>query len=435
MLKKTITIIIAALMICSMAACGSSDNKKDSGSSSGTSSSASGNTDSSSDNGSSAASDTSSDNSSSSVSDTSTAAQGTEVKAEYTPNTNGLLTTTDIFSNRDLLQTPELSNATKVQASDGKTETITEEGIYILTGTANNFTVKVEAAKDAKVQLVLDNFNITNESTPVIYVVSADKCFVTTSGNESKLSVTGEFTADGDSNTDAVIYSKDDIVLNGTGTLTISSSDNGISGKDTIKITGGTYNITTTKDSIEAKDSILICGGTFNINTSKDGLHCENSDDDSLGYIYIYGGSFKITAKADAIQTQSAVQIDGGTFDITASEGIEATYVQINDGTISISASDDGINASSKSKAYSTPTFEMNGGTLTIVMGQGDTDAIDANGNIVVNGGKIDITAQVSSFDYDGTAEFNGGTIIINGSQVDSIPHSMMGGGRGGMMR
>ena len=65
-------------------------------------------------------------------------------------------------------------------------------------------------------------------------------------------------------------------------------------------------------------------------------------------------------------------------------------------------------------------------------MGQGDTDAIDANGDIIVNGGTIDITAQMSSFDYDGTAQYNGGTIIINGTQVDSIPQSMMGG-RGGM--
>ena len=66
-------------------------------------------------------------------------------------------------------------------------------------------------------------------------------------------------------------------------------------------------------------------------------------------------------------------------------------------------------------------------------MGQGDTDGVDANGNIIVNGGTIDVTAQMSSFDYDGTAQFNGGTIIINGTQVDSIPQSMMGGGRGGM--
>ena len=57
--------------------------------------------------------------------------------------------------------------------------------------------------------------------------------------------------------------------------------------------------------------------------------------------------------------------------------------------------------------------------------------------NITVNGGTIDITAQMSSFDYDGTATYNGGTIIINGQEVNSIPQSMMGGGgmggRGGM--
>ena len=40
----------------------------------------------------------------------------------------------------------------------------------------------------------------------------------------------------------------------------------------------------------------------------------------------------------------------------------------------------------------------------------------------------------MSSFDYDRTAEFNGGTIIVNGQEVSEIPQSMMGGGmRGGM--
>ena len=74
----------------------------------------------------------------------------------------------------------------------------------------------------------------------------------------------------------------------------------------------------------------------------------------------------------------------------------------------------------------------MNDGSLTIQMGAGDTDAIDANGNIIINGGTIDITAQ-SPFDYDGTAELNGGTLIVNGEETDSITNQMMGGGMGGL--
>ena len=357
------------------------------------------------------------------------------VTANYTSSTGGILDTADIFSDRDLTQTPDLSDAQSITVSDGQTINITEAGVYVISGSASNCTIKVNADKESKVQLVLNGVSITNNSTPAIYVVSADKCFITTAENtENTLSVTGTFTSDGDTNTDAVIFSKDDLVFNGLGTLTINSSNNGISGKDDIKFTGGTYNITSVKDSIEANDSIAICDGTFTINSSKDAFHSENDDDNTSGWIYIAGGTFNIKSSSDGIQGTSAVQIDGGTFDINSSEGIEATYIQINDGTIKIYASDDGINASKKSTAYSTPTIEINGGYLTVEVGPGDTDGIDANGDIIVNGGTINVTAQMSSFDYDGKAEYNGGTIIVNGTQVDSIPQSMMGGGRGGMM-
>ncbi len=185
---------------------------------------------------------------------------------------------------------------------------------------------------------------------PAIYVVSADKCFITTAENtENTLSVTGTFTSDGDTNTDAVIFSKDDLVFNGLGTLTINSSNNGISCKDDLKFTGGTYNITSVEDSIEANDSIAVCDGMFTINSSKDAFHSENDDDNTSGWIYISGGTFNIKSSSDAIQGTSAVQIDGGTLDINSSEGIEATYIQINDGTVKIYASDDGINATKKS--------------------------------------------------------------------------------------
>ena len=339
----------------------------------------------------------------------------------YTANTSGKLDTADFFSNRDLAQTADTSNAVTITAQDNKTETVKEEGVYILTGSASNFTVIVEADKQYKIQLV-----------PVIYVVSADKCFITTANTENTLSVTGTFRADGDTNTDAVIFSKDDLTFNGTGTLNITSTENGISCKDDIKFTGGNYNIQSAKDSIEANDSILIYDGTFNITSSKDGLHSENDDDDSVGYIYIQNGNFNIKASSDAVQATTVCQIDGGKLVLNGKEGIEATCVQINDGEITITGADDGINAGQKTN-YSTPTIEINGGTIKVTVGEGDTDAIDSNGDIIVNGGTIDITSTVSSFDYDGTATYNGGTIIINGEQVDSIPEPAMMGPGGGM--
>ena len=160
-------------------------------------------------------------------------------------------------------------------------------------------------------------------------------------------------------------------------------------------------------------------------------MHAEDSDDDSVGYIYICGGTVNITATDDAIHATTIVQIDDGSFTLEGGECIEGTYLQINGGDIDITASDDGVNAASKSSNY-TPTFEMNDGSLTIQMGAGDTDAIDANGNIIINGGTIDITAQ-SPFDYDGTAELNGGTLIVNGEETDSITNQFMGGEMGGM--
>jgi len=356
-------------------------------------------------------------------------ATGTVTSSTSQEITDAGIDASELFTDRDLKQSVDTSDALVIEVSDDKVYTISEEGIYVITGTAKNCTIKVDADSEDKVQLVLDGVSITNDSTPAIYVVSADKCFITTTDSENSLTVTGSFTADGDTNTDAVIFSKDDLVFNGTGTLTIVSNyGNGISGKDDVKFTGGTYNIKSAEDGVEANDSIAVYDGSFTVVTNKDAFHSENDEDYTLGYIYIGNGTFNINAADDGIQGTTFVRIDGGSFNITAAEAIEATYIVINDGTFNIQASDDGINASYKSKMYSVPEIVINGGDITIVMGSGDTDAIDSNGNIYINGGTIDITAQVSSFDCDGTAEFNGGTLIINGSEVDSIPNSMMGG-------
>ena len=338
---------------------------------------------------------------------------------------------TEYFTDRDMEQTPDLSDAKTLTVEDGQDISITEEGVYVLKGTAKDVTVTVEAAEDAKVQIVLDGVSITNTDSPCIYVKSADKVFVTTvSGSDNTLAVTGEFTADGDTNTDGVIFAKDDLVLNGTGSLTVTSSDNGIVSKDDLKITGGTIDITAENKGLDANESIRIADGTITIDAADDGLHAEDDDDDTVGFIYIAGGSLKISCGDDGIHATTTLVIDGGTLDITAAEGLEATDITINDGDITINATDDGINAGQKSDAY-TVQITINGGDITINMSGFDTDAVDSNGNITVNGGTFNITGQ-SAFDYDGKAAYNGGTIIVNGETVNAITGQMMGG-MGGM--
>ena len=358
---------------------------------------------------------------------TSSAAAVEEATVTATANTtgSGAIDTTDLFTERDLEQTADLTDAVYYTVSDGQTISITAAGVYVISGTASNAQITVGAGDEDKVQLVLDGVSITNDSTPAVYVKNADKVFVTTTkGSSNTLSVSGAFTADGETNTDGVIFSKDDLVLNGLGTLNISSSDNAVVSKDGLKVTGGTYEISCSGTAFEANDSIAVADGTFNISNCNDGLHAENDEDDSVGYVYICGGSFDIIAADDGIHATTIFQMDDGDITISAAEAIEGTWVQVNGGTVDIEASDDGINASSKSSAYSI-CAEFNGGEITINMGAGDTDAIDSNGDLIINGGTITINAQ-SPFDYDGTAQKNGGTIIVNGSETDSISNQMM---------
>ena len=334
----------------------------------------------------------------------------------------------DMFTERDLEQEADTSAAKTIEVSDGQDVSISEEGVYVLKGAAKEVTVTVNADDAAKVQLVLDGLNITNSDSPAIYVVSADKVFVTTAdGSTNELSVTGSFAAvDAETNVDGVIFAKDDICFNGKGTLTVSSSANGIVGKDDVKFTGGAYKVDAQNHAIQGKDSVRVASGTIDLKAAKDGIHAENSDDQTLGYVFIKDGTFNIQASSDGIEGDAVVQIDGGTFNITSEEGIEGTYVQVNGGVVKIDASDDGINSTSKSNAYDA-VLQINGGDITINMGAGDTDALDANGSLIINGGTVDITAQ-SAFDFDGQGMLNGGTVTVNGEQVTELTNSMMGG-------
>lgn len=358
---------------------------------------------------------------------TSAAEEGTVVE---TPEA-AALDTAELFSDRDLEQSADLTAATPMNLESNQDVTLSEEGVYVLSGDVDNVTVMVEAADDAKIQIVLDGVSITNEDAPAIYVKAADKVFVTSTDSENYMEVSGSYVADGETNLDAVIFSRADLTLNGTGTLDIvSGQGNGISSKDDLKITGGVYTIESSADALEANDAILIHDGTITIDTQKDGLHSENEEDTTLGNIYIEGGTLTITAADDAITGNNLVQIDGGIINIkSAVEGIEANNIIVNEGQLTLYATDDGINATPK--VSSGASIVVNGGTIEVSMASGDTDAFDSNGDIYINGGTINVEAT-SAFDADGTAELNGGTVTVNGEQITEITESRGGGFGGG---
>jgi hypothetical protein len=396
--------------------------------------------------------------------------------ANYSASSSGVEVTTldisDMFTERDsktdynesecILITlngdaAECSGA-GVTIKDG-TIIIKEAGSYLLRGSYNG-SIRIEAAEDAKVQLILDNVTLKQTGTAAIYGKTADKIFLTMAeGSSNQISNTGEFQAIDENNIDGAIYSKCDLTLNGNGTLTISSEKgHGIVSKDDLKITSGTYVVTAGDHGISGKDSIRILDGKLTITSVEDGLHSGNDEDADKGYVYIAGGIITIMANDDGIHGESKVLIAGGTIDVQkCKEGIEAAVVEIAGGDIQVCASDDGINATDgsastfgggqnfkggqgfygswgnegntnsskgedtdreKTSNSITNVYLLISGGKVVVDAKGD--GLDANGAIYVTGGEIYVNGPENSgngaLDYDGKAEITGGTLIAIGS-------------------
>lgn len=309
----------------------------------------------------------------------------TEASSESSSSTTEItyLNADDMFTDRDKEVGYDEDTATAITLSDNasscdsssvtisnNTITITDEGTYLLTGSLSDGQVIVDA-DDKKVQLVLDSVNINCDTSAALYVKAADKVFVTlASDSENTLSNTSDFVAIDDNNIDAVIFSKDDLTLNGSGTLTVTAKyGHGIVSKDDLVITSGTYQITAAKHALSGQDSVRIADGILTLNAGTDGIHSENTDDDAKGFIYIANGDISITADSDGFDAEETLQVDGGNIEVYAGddglhsdddliitagtinvtksyEGLEGMTVTIEDGDISVVSSDDGINAS-----------------------------------------------------------------------------------------
>ena len=263
--------------------------------------------------------------------------------------------------------------------ADGSTITITEKGVYVVSGTLEDGQIIVDASDSDKVQIVLDGVHINCKTNAAIYVREADKVFITLAENSSNtLGGGNEYTQIDDNTVDGVIFSKSNLVCNGTGSLTIEADyKHGIVSKDDLVITGGTYKIAE-QDGFHATGSIVVDDGTITVNSGDDGFHAE----------------------LDTI-------IRGGTILVEKSnEGLEGKRVVVNGGDITINASDDGINAANSGDDGANAANSGDGGVNAANSGDDGANATNPGANAAGSG---DDDSNAASSNNDSSAAVNSG--------------------------
>ena len=374
----------------------------------------------------------------------------------------------------------DLSNPTAtdgVTVEDG-TLTITKAGTYKLSGEYQG-QIKVETADSDAVRLVLDNANITNSSGAALNVVNADEVILySASGTTNTISDGADYTATGEDDPDAVVYSKADLTIAGEGTLKVNGNhEDGIHTSDGLVIASGTLEVNAANTGIKGKDYVDILGGTINVTAQQDGIKSTNDTDEGQGWTRLSNGTVTVNAGDDGFKASRVVEISGGSLTVEQSdEGIEAQYINVSGGDVNVTSADDGMNASLKtSNSESTdssentsdtanqqqnnqqqgslPGGQQNGasnqqqqgtgqpptvsgtsqdgksqngttGTGQQGMGQPPQGGMPGGGGgtfevidaaINVSGGHVTVNAEGDGIDSNGVTTLSGGTLIVNG--------------------
>lgn len=199
---------------------------------------------------------------------------------------------------------------------------ITKGGTYILSGDlSGEIYVK---AKGSEVKLVLNGVSVTNSDCAALMIDKASKVTLTLEdGTENSFADGAEYTlADSDDNTDGCIFSRADLTINGSGSLSVTGSyKHGIVSKDNIVIAGGNITVNAASGGIYGKDSVKISGGTIDVTAGSNGIRATNDEDAEKGFVSVTGGDITVNAAGDALEAETVMQIEDGTLTLTSGGG------------------------------------------------------------------------------------------------------------------
>lgn len=299
--------------------------------------------------------------------------------------------------------------------------TITAGGTYLLTGNLNG-SVIIDAPAADQVHLILNGVTIQADQNAAIYGKQAGELIITLEdGTENFITDAAGYTYSDEENQepDAALFSKNDLEINGNGSLTVTASFyNGIGSKDNLIINDQPMLIIDAANhGIRGRDSLTIMDGTFDIKSGSDGIQSNNDQDSGQGWILLEGGNYTIESGNDGIQAETDLTISGGNYQLingggyqvqpedTASsyKGLKAgAEINITAGVFAIDSADDTI--------HSNGNISISGGDFTLTSGD---DAVHADGNMNIIDGVIDIISS-----YEGLEAM---TMTIAGGEIGLI--------------
>ena len=275
---------------------------------------------------------------------------------------------------------------------NGQNAVITKKGTYKLSGTLENGQIVVNAS--GIVRLLLNNVNITSQTTSAIYIADAKRAIIfLPEGTDNTITDGPNYVMTADS-INSTIYSRDYMAIAGNGKLTVNANYNSaISSRDELIIESGDITVNSVGLGIKGKDYLIINGGKFNIKSGGDGLKSDKDSTENEGFIEINNGEFDIVSDQDAISAQTELRIKNGTFRITTGGGSNFTS--------------DLISAKGL-KSQDRITIENGGFTLDCA-----DNIIDADNHLTINGGNFVLSSGNKPLDSDSTLTINGGTVQI----------------------
>lgn len=288
--------------------------------------------------------------------------------------------------------------------AEGGAITITAAGIYAVSGTLEDGRIIVNAP-GADVTVALNSADITCSYGSPLYIYKAGTATVHLMEGTANLladgelySFTDEYSSEEDEEPNACLYSKADLVIEGTGSLIVKANhNNGITSKDTLQIYDGNLSVTAANHGINGKDSNAIDSASVSVTCGGDAIRSTNDSDDTLGWVSVSNSTLNLDAGEDGIQGETSVTISSGSYTVTSGGG---SSVEPSD-----EASTKGIKA---------------GGSLMLFSGiytmDCSDDAFHANGDVTVSGGIYTVSTGDDAFHADEALTMSGGEIVIQDS-------------------